>query len=123
MFTISKTTSISAIILMIFAAILGSVGQIFYKFASQQTVDAASLIFNSYLYLGVGAYGLGLIFMLAALRRGELTVVYPVMATSFIWVSILSPIFFETDFMTINKWIGIAIIILGVAVIGKGRSK
>jgi uncharacterized membrane protein len=118
-----EKTKLSAILYVAIAAIFGSFGQIFYKYAANATTSVSTFILNPFLYLGVGLYGLGLIFMLKALRRGELTVVYPVMATSFIWVSLLSPIFFKTDFMTIQKWIGIAIIILGVTLVGKGRTK
>ncbi len=75
------------------------------------------------MYLGVISYGIGLLFMLKALRRGELTVVYPILATSFIWVSLASPLFFPTDFMTMQKWIGIFIVSAGVSLVGKGRSK
>jgi len=42
------------------------------------------------------------------------------MATSFIWVSIMSPIIFKTDSMSLGKWIGIGIIILGVYLVTKG---
>jgi multidrug transporter EmrE-like cation transporter len=118
-----ETTKLSAIIYVAIAAIFGSFGQIFYKYAANSTTNAATFILNPYLYFGVGLYGLGLIFMLKALRRGELTVIYPVMATSFICVSILSPMFFNTDSMSVQKWLGIAIIISGVTLVGKGRTK
>jgi drug/metabolite transporter (DMT)-like permease len=45
------------------------------------------------------------------------------MATSFIWVSILSPIFFPTDSTNSLKWLGIAIIIIGVWFVAKGGKK
>ncbi len=116
-------TKISAIIFMVFSAIFASVGQILYKFASKSVQDFFSLVFNPFLILGIFSYGLGLVFMLKAIRRGELTVVYPVLATSFIWVSLLSPIFFETDSMTLQKWVGIFVIVTGITLIGKGRAK
>lgn len=118
-----EVTSVSAIIYMLIAAVFASCGQIFFKFAANRTMDVASFIFNPFLYLGIGAYGTGLLFMLKALRRGELTVIYPILATSFIWVSLAAPIFFKTDFMTMQKWMGILIIILGVTLVSKGRQK
>ena len=118
-----EKTSMFAIILIALSAIFASAGQIFFKFAANNTVDVVTFLANQYLYLGGLAYGIGLLFMLKALRRGELTVIYPVMATSFIWVSVLSPIFFETDFMTLQKWAGVFIIIVGVTLIGRGRTK
>ncbi len=118
-----QTTEIAAILFMIVSALFASVGQILFKFAANNTHDVASFILNHYLYLGGLAYATGLIFMLKALRRGELTVVYPVLATSFIWVSLLSPIFFNTDSMSIQKWVGVSVIIAGVYMVSKGRVK
>ena len=118
-----EKTSIQSLMFVAVAALFGSVGQILYKFAANYTNDISSFIFNPYIYLGGLSYFIGLLFMVKGLRRGELTVIYPVMATSFIWVSILSPLFFNTDMMTLQKWIGIAIIMFGVTMVGKGRQK
>jgi len=116
-------TPMSAILLIVVAALFASAGQIFYKFAANKTVDVMSFILNPFLYMGLFAYGIGLIFMLKALRKGELTVIYPVMATSFIWIGIASPIFFATDSMNLQKWIGIFIIIAGITSVARGRKK
>jgi len=118
-----QKTKFSGVLFMLVSAVFASVGQIFFKFAANRTIDVTTFIMNPYLYLGGFAYTTGLFFMLKSLRRGELTVVYPVLATSFIWVSLLSPLFFKSDIMTINKWIGIIIIILGVTLVGNGRIK
>jgi len=119
----TEKTTIASIMYVAIAALFGSLGQIFYKYAANSTTDVHTFIFNPYLYAGGFLYALGLGFMLKALRRGELTVIYPVMATSFIWVSIISPYFFPADSMTIVKWIGVFVIIIGVALVGKGRLK
>ncbi len=118
-----EKTTVLGITLIAIAAFFGSIGQIFFKFAANKLTDVASLLFNHFLYLGLFSYGIGLLFMIKALRHGELTVIYPVMATSFIWVGILSPIFFHTDSMTLHKWLGVLIIIAGVALVGKGRQR
>lgn len=118
-----QKTGISAIMFMLISAIFSSVAQILFKFAANNTKDVLSFIYNPYLYFGGFSLLIGLVFMLKSLRRGELTVVYPVIATSFIWVSLLSPIFFKTDFMTLQKWIGIFIIISGVYLVSKGRER
>ncbi|MBN2420924.1 EamA family transporter [Candidatus Woesearchaeota archaeon] len=118
-----QKTSLNAVIFMLFSAIFASVGQILFKFAANEVNSTATLIFNPFLYFGLLGYGLGLLFMIKAIRRGELTVVYPVLATSFIWVSIASPIFFAADSMNIQKWFGVAIIIIGITFVGKGRQK
>ena len=116
-----------AIVYAMIAAVFASVGQIFYKFAANVGMDSyypttimSDFILNPYVYIGVLFYGAGFIFMLKALLYGEVTLVYPMMATSFIWVSILSPIIFKTDSMSVTKWIGIFIILLGVYFVAKG---
>jgi uncharacterized membrane protein len=118
-----QVTTLSAIVFMIFSALFASAGQIFYKFAANNTQDIATFFLNPWLYFGGISYSIGLLFMIKALRRGELTVVYPVLATSFIWVSLLSPLFFKTDSMTFQKWIGVLVIVIGVTLVGKERTK
>ena len=118
-----QKTESSAMFFMLVSALLASAGQILLKFAANRTQDVHSFIFNPFIYLGGIAYLIGLLFMIKALRRGELSVVYPILATSFVWVSIFSPIFFAADSMNTEKWIGVAIIIFGVSLVGKGRQK
>ena len=57
--------------------------------------------------------------LILALRRGELSVLYPVIALTFVWVTIASVIVFHEQ-MNAPKLAGIAIIIAGVAVLGRG---
>lgn len=118
-----QKTSISAIVFMLFSAVFASAGQILFKFAANSTSNITTFILNPFLYLGLMGYGLGLLFMIKAIRRGELTVVYPVLATSFIWVSLASPVFFATDSMNIEKWAGVIFVIFGITLVGKGRQK
>ena len=113
-----------AIIYVFIAALFASVGQIFFKFAANNNlIDVMSFIFNPYVYIGVLFYGLGFIFMLKALLYGEVTLVYPMMATSFIWVCLMSPFFFPADSVSLHKWIGIGIILIGVYFVAKGGKK
>ncbi|MEK6887273.1 MAG: hypothetical protein AABW88_05585 [Nanoarchaeota archaeon] len=118
-----QTTKLSAMGFMLLAAIFASAGQIFFKFTADKFTSIISIFTNYNTYIAGTFLLVGLFFMLKALRRGELTVVYPVLATSFIWVSLLSPLFFSGDFMTFQKWSGVFIIIFGVTLVGKGRKK
>ncbi len=120
---VKTKTALSSIIYIAISAIICSFGQIFYKFGANRLTDFYSFILNPFVYLGIGCYGIGLLFMIKALRRGELSVIYPIMATSFIWVCLLSPIFFHSDYMTPIKWVGIIIIMTGVSFVGIGGRK
>jgi len=56
-----------------------------------------------------------------ALRHGELSLLYPVFALTYVWVAILSVLILHES-MNPFKLAGIAIIVGGIAVLGKGSS-
>ena len=64
-------------------------------------------------------YIVGGILIIVALRGGEVSVLYPIIATSYIWVSFLS-IYFLGEVMNAYKWLGVISIIAGIALIGYG---
>ena len=78
-----------------------------------------TLIHNYNVLIGAFLYGIGTILFIPALKHGELSVLYPFVSTSYIWVSILSMSFLGEK-MNREKWLGIALIIVGVTLIGLG---
>src|SRR3989344_5089172 len=111
-----------AILFIILTTVFTSIGQILWKFGVGKIILAEpTTAFNFPFLLGFLSYGAGLIFMILALQRGELTVVYPIIATSYVWVSLLSPLFFP-DSMNGWKWMGIGFILLSVSLLGFGNS-
>lgn len=112
-------TPISSIVLVSIAALFSAVGQIFYKLAANRLTDIWSFILNPYVYVGILCYGAGFIFVLKALLKGEVTTIYPIMASSFIWVALSTAVIFN-DSMSLVKWAGIVIIILGIWAVAKG---
>ncbi|NQV09100.1 EamA family transporter [Candidatus Woesearchaeota archaeon] len=116
-------TKMWAILLMVFVTFLTSSAQIFYKFgANVLEFNLLSIITNYNLIIGVILYGLGAILMIISLKGGEVTVLYPIVATSYIWVSIMSIIFFNES-MGIIKGIGVALIFIGVVLVGMGNEE
>lgn len=116
-------TSSKAICLVFFSTLLTSGGQILFKFASQEIFPLTlKSLLNYSLFFGLILYGLGAVILVISLKYGELSVLYPIYATSYIWVSLLSPLFFS-DEITLAKWIGIFIIILGIYLVSKGGQK
>lgn len=71
------------------------------------------------LFAGYFLYGIFAFLLIYALRNGELSVLYPLIALGYVWVSILSVIVFH-ETMNGMKITGVAIIIAGVAVLGWG---
>lgn len=107
------------ILLVLFCAVLGASGQIFFKLASK---DVSANIFdwltNYKFILGAMLYALSAILFVWALKFGELSVLYPVIATSYIWVMILSSLILGESF-NITKVIGTLLILLGIGIIVK----
>lgn len=113
-------TELWAIGLVLLATSLGSFGPLFLKKASSNfQFNFKTLIKNYNLILGVFFYGLGTILFLPALKAGELSVLYPLVALSYVWVSLLS-VKFLNEKMNMIKWLGVALIIVGVSLIGIG---
>ena len=113
-------TQIWAIGLVVLATLIGAFGPILLKKASSKSLSSfSSLIKNYNLFGGVALYALGTILFIPALKGGDLSVLYPFVALSYIWVSLLSVKFLGEN-MNKLKWFGIALIIIGVSFIGVG---
>ena len=105
-----------AIFLMVLCTLFTSIAQVFYKIGALRLPE----IFTNYpILIGLILYGIGAIILITALKLDEVTVLYPILATSYVWVSFLSwGIFAES--INIFKWIGIAFIIAGISAIALG---
>ena len=115
-------TKLSAIILILFTAILISIGQILLKLGvNKLNLTFFGLITNFALIAGIIVYFSSAVLFIFALKGGALSVLYPLFATSYVWVSLLSPRFFPTDSMNLFKWVGVGTIILGIIFVGFGR--
>jgi drug/metabolite transporter (DMT)-like permease len=110
---------LSIILLVAFCALLGATGQIFFKLASKTlNFEIVSLLTNWKLFLGLFFYGIATILFVFALKQGNLSILYPIIATSYIWVTIFSMIFLKETF-PFYKWFGVLLIIFAVGIITK----
>lgn len=107
-----------AVFLVLSATLLTSTGQLFYKLGIG-SLSLASLMNNYLLLLGLFLYIIAMFLILIALKYGELSVLYPVIAMSYVWVALLS-IFFLGEPMSFFKWSGVFAIVAGIALIGAG---
>jgi undecaprenyl phosphate-alpha-L-ara4N flippase subunit ArnE len=111
-----------AIALVAFCTLLTAGGQLLFKLGlNRLDLSLFGMITNYYLIMGFVFYGLGAIILVIALKYGELSVLYPVVALSFVWVAILSSLFLE-EVIGPFKILGIGGIILGVSAIGRGSN-
>jgi multidrug transporter EmrE-like cation transporter len=112
-----------AIMFVVVCTLLTSTAQIFYKLgADKLEFRFIKIITNYYLIGGLAIYGIAVVILLIALKGGELSVLYPIIATSYIWVSLLSVYFFN-EVMNLYKWVGISLIIGGIVLINLGSKK
>ena len=68
---------------------------------------------------GYCLYGLNTVLMVFALRDGELSILYPIIALTYVWVTVLSVVFFH-EALNFFKLLGVAVVVIGVAVMGRG---
>ncbi|MBW2990023.1 EamA family transporter [Candidatus Woesearchaeota archaeon] len=102
------------------AGVIGSLGPIMLKKASSRmSLNVKSFFTNYYLIAGFLFYGAGTALFIPALKGGELSVLYPLVSITYIWV-ILWSIKLLNEKMNIYKWAGIALIVVGVMFIGLG---
>ena len=77
---------------------------------------------NVPMIVGLSLYGMGAVMMVLALQHGELSVLYPIISLSYVWVAILSVLVFH-EHLNVYRIGGIAVIIWGVAVLGRSGSR
>jgi len=103
--------------LVLSCAFLGSLGQLLFKLGSKSvSFDILSWITNWQVIGGMALYGISAILFITALKYGSLSILYPVIATTYLWVIIFSVLFLGESFSPI-KWLGIALIISGIILI------
>lgn len=114
------TTAILSMVIVFFATMIGAVGSLFLKYGAEHFVlNLKKLLTNYKVIFGLFLYGVASIMFIIALKRGELTVLYPMTSLSYIWVSLLSIKYLKEN-MNKFKWLGIFAIIVGVTLIGLG---
>ncbi len=113
-------TKLWAALLVLFTTLLTSSAQILWKLGSKTLAfDPVSILTNYYFIGGILIYLVAGSLLIFSLRGGEVSVLYPIIATSYIWVSLLSSRFLNEQ-MNFFKWLGVLAIIAGIASIGFG---
>lgn len=106
------------IILMVICTMFTALGQLFFKFGSKTFQwNLLDLISNYNLILGLGFYGLGAMLLIVALKYGDLSVIYPFVSLTFVWVILLS-FFVFNEVINSFKINAVVLIILGIVFIG-----
>jgi multidrug transporter EmrE-like cation transporter len=109
-----------SIALVFLCTLFGAAAQVLIKQGANSLTSGSPLamITNAHLVVGYGLYGFSTILLILALRDGELSILYPVISLTYVWVTMLSLLFFKES---VNAWklAGVAVIVAGVAMLGR----
>lgn len=99
---------------------VGSFGAVFLKAgAGRLELNVRSIATNWRLAAGIGAYLLSSVFFVLGMRRGELSVLYPLVALGYLWTVVWSRLFFGEP-LTKAKFVALGLIIAGMAMLALG---
>jgi len=118
-----------SLLLVLFCTFVNAASQVFIKKGTaslgphpSMMETALGILTHPMLFAGYALLGTSTVLFVLALRRGELSLLYPVLTLGYVWVTILSVVIFQ-DSMNIFKIAGVATIILGVAVLGRASNQ
>jgi uncharacterized membrane protein len=110
--------------LLVFSCtILGAAAQILMKVGMTHFApNLRAIVTNVPLIAGYALYGINTLMLVLALKDGELSMLYPIIALTYVWVTLLSYALLP-DKPNLYKNVGIATIVVGVVVLGRGGRK
>lgn len=81
-----------SIVYFVIAALLGAVGQFLYKSGTERASGTVwSYLLSPWILTGVLCYIAVMVLFIAAFRRGgEMTVLYPIYASTFVWGALIA---------------------------------
>lgn len=128
-FGTSKRNLKKSLTMVFGCTVLGAAAQILIKTGLKLLPQHARLfelilagLMNWQIMLGLCLYGGSTALLVLALRYGELSMLYPVIALTYVWVACLSLFFFHES-INIYKACGLILIVGGVCVLGLGQPK
>jgi multidrug transporter EmrE-like cation transporter len=100
---------------------IGSFGAVGLKAGAKQLErNFRSLLTNWPLAAGISGYLLSSVFFILGIRHGELSVLFPMVSLGYVWTLFWSKLFFGEP-LTRAKFVAIALILSGVALLGLGN--
>jgi drug/metabolite transporter (DMT)-like permease len=121
----AKALSDRSILLVVLCTLIGAAAQVFFKLGAGALSGGspAEIVLHVFtspaLLMGFACYGVNTLLLVLALRKGDLSLTYPVISLTYVWVALLSMLVFH-ETMNAVKVIGLLIVVVGVAVIGRG---
>ena len=114
-------TPFKSIMLFLIASVIGAIGQFLYKEGAPNATgkNLMSFIANWRILIAVVCYiGVMVLFVAAFRIGGEMTVLYPMYASTFVWALLIGVLFLKEP-LSIYKLCGVAMIMGGMFLIAR----
>ena len=117
---VNYTILATSILLAVAGQLLMKKGMlVFGTFPVRQLLYKIIPIFlNPYVFVGLACFGASAVLWLVILSRLELSLVYPMVSVAYILVALASWFFFKEN-VTLLRWLGILVIVMGVFLISR----
>lgn len=113
------TTPISSIILVLIASVIGSLAMAALKSgADHMRVSRKAAGYR--IAGGIALFLASSVLYVMGIRKGSLTVLYPMVSLGYVWAMLWGRLFFH-ERLNRNKVIGLCLVVAGVVFIGMGR--
>jgi drug/metabolite transporter (DMT)-like permease len=116
-----------SVLRVLLCTVFGAAAQMLIKSGANQLPHVSGFVpnvlamaANAHLLAGYSLYGISTVLLIVALRHGELSLLYPVIALTYVWVAILSVLVFH-EYLNPLRLSGVAVIVFGVAVLGREK--
>lgn len=125
---------LKSLALILLAILIAVSGQISLKYGVAQIgrIDAAAVgqplqlvlkvALNLWVIVGLGLYALGAAVWIVVLSRVDLSFAYPMLGLSYVMVVLVSVLFLHEHVPAI-RWVGVLLIVAGVALVGQTGEK
>jgi drug/metabolite transporter (DMT)-like permease len=125
-----RFTHRQSLLLVFVCTLFGGVAQYLFKRSTTHHafllanggVAWTAILTNYPLWIGLACYAVFTLLITLALRDGELSLLYPVISLTYIWVVFIGVLILHEP-MTAAKLAGVALICGGVALLGTGGKK
>ncbi|MGE5488879.1 MAG: EamA family transporter [bacterium] len=115
-------TPVESIAYVLTASFIGSFGAVFLKSGAVRLNRGLKyLVLNYRLALGVAFFLASSYFFVLGIRGGELSVLYPLVSLGYVWTLLWSRLFFK-ERVTRGKFVGLALILIGIVFVGLGNA-
>ena len=113
-----------SLLLVLLCTVFGVTAQFLIKTSTTHPMMSASggldllaLATNYAMWLGLACYGISTVLLVLALRDGELSLLYPVISLTYVWVILLGAFVFH-EAINVYKASGVLLICSGVTLLG-----